>query len=102
MSQHMISTRARWITCRCGVEIIFAVAEGLSAKVDSKPLDHQGEIDALVAGRWTYTLLAGELVHRDVWRIRGGLVGSSIHAEHICSTPTRGYRQPTLIGATHA
>ena len=98
----MISTRAKWITCRCGVTIIAAVAEGLSAKVDSKPLDHQGEIDALVAGRWTYALLAGELVYRDAWRIRGGLVGSSIHAEHVCPEPRRHYRQPTLIGATHA
>lgn len=98
----MISTRAKWITCRCGVTIIAAIAEGLWTRVDTKPLDRLGEIDALVSGRSTYALLAGELVHRDTWRIRGGLVGSSLHAEHVCPEPRRSYRQPTLIGATHA
>lgn len=90
----MISTKAKWITCRrCGAEIIDAIAEGLPARADVRPLTAAEEIAALLDDRWTYALLAGELVHRDHWRIRGGLVGRSIHAQHRC--PPR-YSQPTL------
>jgi hypothetical protein len=92
----MISTKVKTITCRCGSEIIYAVADGLPARVDPTPLTLANELAALLDGRWTYALRAGELVHRDQWVIRAGIVGTSLHAEHRC--PPR-YTQPRIGAA---
>lgn len=95
---HLVTTKASERSCSCGGAILAGLAEGRAVQVDATPLDRTGEIQALLDGRWTFALLrCGELVHRHEGRIRHGLAGESIHAQHRCP-PT--YTQPTLIGAT--
>jgi hypothetical protein len=93
---HLITTRAKERSCRCGAAILVGIAEGMPVRADARPVTPAEEIAALVEGRWTFALRCGELVHRDAIRIRGGYVGQSVHAQHRCAA----YTQPSLIGAT--
>lgn len=90
MSQHLISTQVLASTCRrCGVMILSGLAEGLHAHVDLGQLDRAGEIAALLAGRWTYTLHSGELIYRDITRIAGNSISGPVLAAHRCKTEER-------------
>jgi hypothetical protein len=93
--RYLISTRAVEDECRCGSVILAGFDEGAFVKVDPTPLDPTGELAALLDGRRTFALIAHELVHRHPGRIRAGLIGAGLRAEHRCVV----YSQPTLIGA---
>lgn len=94
---YFVSTRADEKECPCGGLILAAIDEGRPVIVDAQPIDRATEIQALLEGRWTFARLhSGELAHRHEGRIRHGLVGESIHAQHRCPPA---YVQPTLIGA---
>lgn len=86
---HLVSTAATEDTChRCRRPVLVALAEGLPTKVDPAPLDHAGEIAALIQGRWTYTLTrTRDLIHRDADRI--GTLAGTIHTQHICPRRSR-------------
>jgi hypothetical protein len=99
---HFASTPAAEATCpRCHRPILTALDEGLRARVDPTPVTAAEEITALLAGRWTYTLLAsGHLVHRDSHRITAGTLHGPTHAEHRCPPRPRQTSITDLIGAT--
>lgn len=86
---HLASTQAKTTNCpRCLAQILVALDEGLTAKVDPQPLDQQGEIIALLEGRLTYTYTANKhLVHRDPGRIASGQPRGTVHQQHRCSRP---------------
>ncbi len=88
--QHLITTTAEPSTCpRCRQPILFALDEGLPARVDVQPIAQADEPAVLLSGRWTYTRLRlGDLAHRDADRIRGNPPGP-IHAQHHCRRSTR-------------
>lgn len=85
-SRHLVSTTASHTTCdRCGASLLTGWAEGVLARVEAVALDRAGEIAALIQGRITYSLIGGELVDRDVRRIRSPQQKWSVHAEHKCT-----------------
>jgi hypothetical protein len=95
-----LSTKIVEKVCICGAAIFAAFDEGRPVRVDAEPVDHRGEIVALLEGRWTFARLhCRELVHRHAGRIRHGLRGEAIHAEHRCPGTKPAYTQPSLIGA---
>lgn len=86
MAKHLITTRAVGTLCpKCRQPILTGLAEGVPAHVDLTALDPAGEVNALLADRWTYTLTrGGELVHRDAIRIRGGHLRGPVLPDHHC------------------
>jgi hypothetical protein len=86
MTQHLISTRASGGTCAaCKTSTLVAYCEGLRVRVDVTPIDATGEVAALAEGRATYTLImAGELVHRDQFRIQDPHLAGTVHRQHRC------------------
>lgn len=84
-SRHLVSTTAAEARCdRCRRPLLVALDEGLTARVDATPLpDHSAELAALIEGRWTYTRIHGQLIHRTAPRITANPIGS-VHAEHRC------------------
>ncbi|MFY1658553.1 hypothetical protein [Micromonospora sp. WMMD1274] len=92
MTRHLISTVATDHRCdRCHTPIITALDDGIPARVDATPLpDRQTEIDALLNGKFTYTLtLNRHLIHRDADRITANTLTGTIHAEHKCTAPAQ-------------
>ena len=76
--QHLVTTPAVAAIChRCRGIVLTGLAEGIRTTVDLTPLNSAGEIHALLAGLWTYTLLKSGLVHRDAGRI----AGTSLHGK---------------------
>jgi hypothetical protein len=92
MTRHLVTTQTTTGACpRCKASILVAVSEGLPVRVDTTPIDAAQEIQALVEGRWTYTLTtARELLHRDRLRIRATDHRNTIHRQHRC--PDQGSR----------
>jgi hypothetical protein len=85
-SRHLVSTPASRTVCgRCDTPLLTGWAEGILARVDAEELDRAGEIAALIEGRITYSLIAGELVDRDATRIRSPNQKGSVYAEHKCT-----------------
>lgn len=84
MTDHLISSKAFIDACRrCRRPTLVALSEGLRACVDLIELDVDGELDAILANRETYTLTGGELVYRDPGRIAGSLTGPVL-PQHQC------------------
>lgn len=69
---HFIDRRPRVSLCvRCGCKMLVGITEGLPVKVDPLPLTLEGEMFALMQGRWTYGMtVGGILYHRNPGRIR--------------------------------
>lgn len=104
MSDHLITTVAKQQRChRCNAPILTAHDEGSPARVDTTPLQNrQAEITALLDGRRTYNHTSyGHLYYRDEWQIAAPIPpGTTIHAEHQCSSTDKGPQQLALdIGA---
>jgi hypothetical protein len=72
-------------TCSCGAAIIAGLSEGVPVRVDVHALTVEGELAAILAGRMTFTLVGGALVHRDEFRIKVSRKGP-IFASHKCRT----------------
>lgn len=92
MSRHFASTTATDSHCqRCQGPILTALDEGITARVDARPLPNPAaEVAALLDNRRTFVLTANRLlIYRDASRIAGGKQRGSIHAEHRCSGPTQ-------------
>lgn len=85
MSQHLVSTPARVVACRCGAVILFGLSEGLHARVDIFPADQLTEMVALISGRWCYTLVYGFILERRV----GGQRSGPVLVEHRCGEVLR-------------
>ena len=93
---YLVSTRVDERECSCGDLILAAIDEGRPVIVDAQPVDRAGELQALLDNRMTFARLhSGELAHRHEGRIRHGLIGESIHAQHRCPPA---YVQPSLMG----
>lgn len=85
---YLITTPVKGATCsRCDQLVLTGIAEGLSARVDMTPLNATGEIAALLAGQWTYTLTRTGLIHRDATRIAANTIHGPILATHRCRQP---------------
>lgn len=83
-ASHLVSTQATATTCpRCDTPLLVALDEGLTARVDAKPIQPSKEIAVLLEGRWTYNHAHKQLAHRDPARIRTDRT-NPIHAEHRC------------------
>lgn len=87
---HFVTTTATAALCpRCLNLTLIGISEGLTARVDTLELAPAAEVEALLAGRQTYTLTrGGELVHRDADRITSGLAGVTLGAHNCPRTPT--------------
>ena len=83
---HLVSTKITHTRCpHCRAHILVALDNGIPARVDPTPLlNRTAEIAALLAGRWTYELHLGELMHRDAARIHANNTRGTIHADHQC------------------
>lgn len=57
---------------------------GLPVNVDPTPITRTAELQLFLAGRPTYEVSRGELVHRDRWRIRRPASGGVV-PEHVCN-----------------
>jgi hypothetical protein len=77
----LITTTAAVRTCRCGDLILTGIAEGLTARVDLTPITD--EPAALRTGRETYSIIAGQLAHRDDFA-RAATPRRPILATHVC------------------
>lgn len=82
-SSYLINRRAEPGWCkRCRVPLLVGLDEGISVRVDAKPIDRDAELLYLARGRRTYTLLVGGwLAYRDIERMRAD---GPIHVEHSC------------------
>lgn len=77
---------------RCRARTITGVTlpPGFAVEVDPAVLDPAAELEAILEGRWTYTLHTGadQLAHRGARQIEGRPAGSrvreSVHREHRC------------------
>lgn len=90
MSQHLITTPPGCAPChRCGRLRLIGIAEGIPYRVEPAPLNVHGELRARTSGRWTYTVIAGQLVYRNVHRIGGDTRRGRpiVFAQHECSNP---------------
>lgn len=85
MTGFLVTTPVTGRLChRCHALILTGTAEGIGARVDTIPLNRDGEIHALLRNRWTYTLTRGGLVHRDPHRIAGTALKGPVVADHHC------------------
>lgn len=85
--RHLETTPPLVHTCRrCGRPVVYGLAEGIPARVDTIPVDQAGEIAAVVAGRQTYTLRRSGLIHRDVRRRSDPTLAGPVLVEHACAT----------------
>lgn len=85
MGDHLVSTPATPGVCpRCRSATLTGLAEGCLVHTDAAPVDPATEHQHHADGRQTYTLIAGELVHRD--DTRTGPV-NVLHVEHRCPPP---------------
>lgn len=76
---------ARAATCHCGAALIYCLSEGVPQRVDIHALTAAGELAAILAGRMTFALIRGELLHRHEFRIKHGKA-APIFAAHRCGT----------------
>lgn len=98
MSQHFVTTAAIPATCRpCQALTLTGHAEGIRATVDPIALTHAGRAAAILAGRTTYALHAGELIERTAWRQTHPAAPTV--AEHRCGHPIpAGWQAPPTPG----
>lgn len=95
---HLVSTPASLGHCpRCRAQVFSGLAEGLLTHADLIPLTVPGEQAVRAAGRDTYALGAGELIHLDADRAAG-------HAHrlllpvHECGQPVAAEHRAVLPG----
>ena len=85
-----LTRRARLVRCRqCGAKVL-AGLDDLTRPLycEQFPTTAPGELQALMGGRRTYTLIIGELCLRDEHRIAyRSASGEPVHAEHQCYDP---------------
>lgn len=82
MHQIFVTTDATLAVCRCGAAILKGFSEGSLTLVDPWPADRVTEIAALLHGRWTYTLIVGQLHRRT-----GSTPPGHVMIEHRCGCP---------------
>ena len=84
MSRFLISTQVEAELCpRCRQLVLVGWVEGLHTRVDPAPLTARGELDALLAGKWTYALVRHELNLRDAAQIAAAKA-ATVLADHTC------------------
>lgn len=85
MPEHFITDAVTGAICpRCGSPQLTGWAEGLRARVDLVPLNAAGEVAAILAGLWTYTLARIGLIYRDAGRIRDARLRGPVLSAHQC------------------
>jgi hypothetical protein len=86
-----LTHQVRRTTCpSCHSMVLAALDDDLSlpVHVDAMPTTAVGELTALLYGLRTYTLITGNLCHRDSHRIDYRCADfEPVHAEHSCSAP---------------
>lgn len=75
----LITSDVHLAVCRCGEVILWGWAEGSRTVVDPWPADRLTEITALLADRWTYTLINFQLNRRT-----GSTPHGPVMIEHRC------------------
>ncbi|WP_018350966.1 hypothetical protein [Longispora albida] len=97
MTTHMISTPALPHTCpRCRVLVLAGVAEGVPVHADPQPVTPAGELDAVLAGRSTYSIVGRELVRRDAGRAAS--LSGAVVVDHQCGQPiAAGHHAPAVL-----
>lgn len=99
-SPHLASTTATVDACRrCRTQVLTGLAEGLLAHADLIPLTVAGEAAVRAAGRGTYALGAGELIHLDDDRAAGH-AHRLLLPEHVCGAVIPAEYRATLPGIT--
>lgn len=88
-----VNVTARCTGCRA--EVIAGRDDlGRDVTLDPTVLDPEGELEAILDGRRTYTLhaLTGSIGHRDAWRIKvrpaGTRARQTVHPAHRCEDET--------------
>lgn len=77
---------------RCGEWVLVGLDDepaGLTAWCDQYPISQAGEVAALTAGRWTWSISHGRLERRNRWTIPGHPPAPDllVIAEHRCDSP---------------
>lgn len=92
MTEDKVTRTAQHRRCTtCRARILAAIAYGMRVDVDPTPLNPEGELLALIAGRTTYRYAGGELAWRAPADIRTQPAGASrtgdVVPEHRCGSP---------------
>ena len=99
MSQHLISTPPNRSWCNnCGRLTLSGLDAGVPYTVDAAPLTLLGEIQARLAGRVTYRLVAGFIWYRELSDIQAGK-SQPVLAEHSCDPIQPEHVDPAHIAA---
>lgn len=92
-SQYLITKPPNPELCpHCERLLLVGVAEGISYRADAEPINHTGEVAAILDKLNTWQLVAGELVYRNPQRIRANPAGTvPVFTTHHCdrSIPTK-------------
>jgi hypothetical protein len=91
LSETGLTRHPRYRHCQrgCGLLLLAAINDfGQDAWLDPYPVTVAAELQALMAGRTSYTVIERELVSRDAWRIRGRNADREpAWVEHRCGIP---------------
>jgi hypothetical protein len=90
MSQHLITRRPVARRCdRCRRLQLEGIDQGLPYRVEPAPLTPHAELTAMLAGRWSYEIVADGLVYRDHLRITKDITRGRppVFADHQCDNP---------------
>lgn len=83
--QYLITTTPSLIQCYgCNRPVLAATVGGLDRHIDTACLTPAGELAALLQGRSTFELHNDVLIRRGPEKIRAGLPGRPVLAEHSC------------------
>lgn len=81
---HLESRPARSHVCRCGASVLVGQDGGIPYTVDQHPISAEGEVAALVEGRWTFRRRGAELYLRELENIRAGFPDGQVFRAHRC------------------
>jgi hypothetical protein len=92
MNQHLVTSRPVTRRCpRCRRLQLVGLDEGLPYRVDPVPLTLHAELNARLAGRHSFQIIAGTLAHRNQHRINHDITRGRppVFVEHHCHTPVK-------------
>lgn len=88
VSQHLVTTGPHPALClKCDSLILIGIAEGISYSIDPDPLNHAGEVAAILDGLDTWEMCARRIVSRDASRIQYTTPETRVFTSHACHRP---------------
>lgn len=100
---HFVTTWPRKNNCpQCGQLVCDGIDQGLAYRITPVPLNLRGELEATLARRGTYRLLANHLVRRDIDNIttETPTTRPPVYATHTCNPPNPAHISPAHVEET--